>query len=96
MTEFERAQAKHAKNKVRNDAYAQKLKEAAEEVKAAKSSVKSCYITFTVFDGEEHTQTWEASQLLGTVIAGQRNKEWYLNTAKELLQKSFGRLQCRS
>ena len=92
MTEFERAEAKHAKNKIRNDAYAQKLKEAAEEIKAAKSSVKRCTVTVTVFDGQEHTQTWDASQLLGTVIPGQRSGKWYLETAKELLQKPFGRL----
>lgn len=93
MTEFERAEAKHAKNKLRNDAYAQKLKEAEIEVKELKkSSVKRCYITITICDGEEHTETWDADQLLGTVMPGQRSRKWYLETAKELLQKPFGKL----
>ena len=94
MNEFEKAQAKHAKNKVRSDAYAQKLKEAEEEVKELKkSSVKRCFVTVIVADKNgEYSQTWEAPQLMGTVISAQQKKEWYLNTAKELLQKSFGRL----
>lgn len=94
MNEFERAQAKHAKNKVRNDAYQQKLKEAEEEVKELKkSSVKRCFVMLMVVDANgEHSHTWEANQLLGTVIPGQQNKSWYMETAKEALQKHFGRL----
>ncbi len=94
MNEFERAQAKHAKNKVRNDAYAQKLKEAEEEVRELKkSSVKRCFVTVMVVDGNgEHAHTWEAHQLLGTVIPGQQNKSWYMETAKGALEKHFGRL----
>lgn len=94
MNEFEKAQAKHAKNKIRNDAYAQKLKEAEEEIKELKkSSVKKCFVTVMVVDKNgEHSHTWEAPQLMGTVISAQQKKEWYMNTAKELLQKSFGRL----
>ena len=98
MNAFEKAEAKYAKNKVRNDAYKQSLKDAEQQVKEVKkSSVKRCYIRVTICDGEtEHTQTWDANQLLGTVIPGQRNAAWYLTTAKELLEKPFGRLLCRS
>lgn len=94
MNEFERAQRKHAKNKIRNDAYAQKMKEAEEELKEIrKSSVKRCFVTVMVVDGDgEYSHTWEANQLLGTVMPTQRNREWYMQTAKELLEKPFGRL----
>jgi len=95
MNEFDKAQAKHAKNKVRSDAYAQKLKEAEEDIRELKkSSVKRCTVTLIINDGSEHSQTWEANQLFGTVIAGQRKKEWYMSTAKSALEKFFGRLTC--
>jgi hypothetical protein len=97
MDEFARAEAKHAKNKKRMDAYVQSLDDAKREQKELlKSSVKRCFITITICDGSnEITQTWDANQLLGTVIPGQRRKEWYLQTVKDLLEKPFGRLSCQ-
>ena len=95
MNAFELAEKKYAKNKIRNDAYVQKMKDAKEEVRALKSSVKRCSVTLIINDGSEHSITWDAAQLLGTVIPGQRTKDWYMKTAKDALEKHFGRLSCQ-
>jgi len=92
MNEFERAEKKHAKNKIRNDAYVHKQ---AEVKLASKPSVKRCSVTLIINDGSEHSITWDAAQLLGTVIPGQRTKDWYMKTAKDALEKHFGRLSCQ-
>lgn len=91
MNAVERAEYRYNKNKLRNDAYAAKQEQVAVE-KKEKSSVKS-HITITISDGtSEHTHTWDAPQLAGTVMRSQQRKDWYMQTVKDLLQKPFGRL----
>lgn len=90
MSQFELAKLKAERKRQQNNKYYTPV---AERPVEKKEKPRGCFVTVMVTDTRgEYTHTWQAPQLMGTVIAAKQNKQGYVDELKPALEKAFGRL----